>query len=66
MRGQTDTRLKNTTVGMLRESCCSEMGWWGYAKRKELYVDSIRQESSDPEDRTLRLRMGSAEEKPEH
>eukprot|EP00959_Pyramimonas_sp_CCMP1952_P160538 3357361-Pyramimonas_sp.AAC.1 len=36
MRGQADTRLKNTTVGMLRERCCCEMGWWGYAKRKEL------------------------------
>jgi hypothetical protein len=35
MRGQADTRLKNTTVGMLRKSCCFEMGWWGYAKRKE-------------------------------
>eukprot|EP00959_Pyramimonas_sp_CCMP1952_P191876 4012025-Pyramimonas_sp.AAC.1 len=20
---------------MLREGCCCEMGWWGYAKRKE-------------------------------
>eukprot|EP00959_Pyramimonas_sp_CCMP1952_P463938 9485753-Pyramimonas_sp.AAC.1 len=36
MQGQADTRLKNTTVGMLRGSCCCEMGWWGYAKRKEL------------------------------
>eukprot|EP00959_Pyramimonas_sp_CCMP1952_P300331 6281998-Pyramimonas_sp.AAC.1 len=35
MRGQADTRLKNTTVGMLRKSCCCEMGWWGHAKRKE-------------------------------
>ena len=38
MRGQADTRLKNTTVGMLRKSCCCEMGWWGYAKRKELRI----------------------------
>eukprot|EP00959_Pyramimonas_sp_CCMP1952_P179698 3757484-Pyramimonas_sp.AAC.1 len=35
MRGQADTRLKTTTVGMLRQSCCCEMGWWGCAKRKE-------------------------------
>eukprot|EP00959_Pyramimonas_sp_CCMP1952_P017566 372851-Pyramimonas_sp.AAC.1 len=21
---------------MLRKSCCCGMGWWGYAKRKEL------------------------------
>eukprot|EP00959_Pyramimonas_sp_CCMP1952_P135674 2838554-Pyramimonas_sp.AAC.1 len=35
MRGQADTRPKNTTVGMLRESCCCEMGWRGCAKRKE-------------------------------
>eukprot|EP00959_Pyramimonas_sp_CCMP1952_P258392 5401119-Pyramimonas_sp.AAC.1 len=37
MRGQADTRLKkNTTVGMLRKSCCFDMGWWGCAKRNEL------------------------------
>ena len=28
--------LKNTTVGILRQSCCFKMGWWGYAKREEL------------------------------
>eukprot|EP00959_Pyramimonas_sp_CCMP1952_P067523 1409379-Pyramimonas_sp.AAC.1 len=38
MRSTADTRLKNTTVGMLRESCCCEMGWWGYAKRKEFLI----------------------------
>eukprot|EP00959_Pyramimonas_sp_CCMP1952_P470642 9497045-Pyramimonas_sp.AAC.1 len=38
MRGQADTRLKNTTVGMLRKRCCCEMGWWGYAKRKEFLL----------------------------
>eukprot|EP00959_Pyramimonas_sp_CCMP1952_P238218 4978146-Pyramimonas_sp.AAC.1 len=35
MRGHADTRLRNTTVGMFRKSCCCEMGWRGYAKRKE-------------------------------
>ena len=40
MRGQAETRLKNTTVGMLRKSCCCEMGWWGYAKRKEFGMDT--------------------------
>eukprot|EP00959_Pyramimonas_sp_CCMP1952_P348904 7310123-Pyramimonas_sp.AAC.2 len=38
MRGQADTRLKNTTVGMLRKRCCCEMGWWGYAKRREFVL----------------------------
>eukprot|EP00959_Pyramimonas_sp_CCMP1952_P100707 2106746-Pyramimonas_sp.AAC.1 len=37
MRGQADTRLKKTTVGMLRKGCCCEMGRWGYAKRKEFH-----------------------------
>eukprot|EP00959_Pyramimonas_sp_CCMP1952_P103031 2154942-Pyramimonas_sp.AAC.1 len=41
MRGQTTTRLKHTTVGMLRMSCCCEMGWWGYAKRKEFHQIGI-------------------------
>eukprot|EP00959_Pyramimonas_sp_CCMP1952_P043824 915682-Pyramimonas_sp.AAC.1 len=38
MRGQADTRLKNTTIGMLRKSCCCELGWWGYAKRKKIML----------------------------
>eukprot|EP00959_Pyramimonas_sp_CCMP1952_P468458 9493289-Pyramimonas_sp.AAC.1 len=44
MRGQAETRLKNTTVGMLRKSCCFEMGWWGYAKREEFYLPTGPQE----------------------
>eukprot|EP00959_Pyramimonas_sp_CCMP1952_P057916 1209031-Pyramimonas_sp.AAC.1 len=35
MRGQEKARPKNTTVGMLRNSCCFVMGRWGYAKREE-------------------------------